>query len=414
MQRQAFVGRRRERAALARFLAAKDRRWTGFVVQGTAGIGKTRLVEEALDGLPGPDPKLVHASCYQIEEVRPYLPVIQILQQLGLGSEALDAGSRPECDSPSRAQELIEAVNLKRVSFVRLLSEAVAKATVQNRVIVRIDDVQWADTGSLLVISKLLDNRMQNLRVLCTQRTDEVADLDRQQLLMQLESRCRRIELAGLSRDELAELAEHILGMGTVTSDELGDLEAITDGNPMFVQELLSHLRESGLLERHSFSMATALSRTPRRLVHVLDLRLQSLPEREHRILTACAVHGADSSSQLIAQVTADSSDLVQSVFEDYAERAVLTQIDSQDGTRFRFAHPLYAARLYEMASPEIRRRLHQAFACSADSQLTSADLARHQALGLGTRGSRKVVRQCTRAAEEAEQVNAHETAAKF
>lgn len=320
----------------------------------------------------------------------------------------------PKGHEETGLSESIEDINLRRAHFITRLSDIILRRAQDEKVLVLIEDLQWADTGSFLVISRLLDSSTPNLRVIATYRTGDEADPQTHERLMRLDADVRQLPLAGLSRKELRQLVDQTLGVGVLSADEVTKLEGISSGNPMFAGELLLHLDESGLLERHSLSEAITRTRAPRRLQHAVDLRLDDLPDQVSNMLTACAVHAGEFSSDLIADVIKKPSTSVQAWLECMTDRRLVTQTDSADRRRFRFAHDIYAMRLYERTQPEVRRRFHRAFARSPECQHEPGEAARHYVLGLKSSYSRKGVKLCTVAAEEAVQMSAHESAARF
>jgi DNA-binding CsgD family transcriptional regulator len=416
----AFVGRYRELRSLAKLLHGSGRRMRSAFVQGEAGIGKTRLLQEFLRHARQKGVRALQGCCYQTPETGPYFPFLQVLDQLRLGglpSQRLLQSLAGEALDQSNWLELSEDVRGRRVRFLRALSDAILQETASTETLLFIEDIQWADLGSLLVLNNLLDVRADGLLIVCTARMDEPTGVDVRQLLARIEDKSIRVTLRGLTDVEVREIVSNLTRPDRITEHELRDLQSLTNGNPLFIRELLLHLQGAGLLGSHSLQEATARSQTPRRLTHVIDLRLRSLPPHLYRTLATCSVIGLEFSAALVAQAQAMPETAIGSNLESCVARGILQPLEGLVASRYRFAHPLFAMRLYEMLRPTERRRLHRRIAHVATrggAPLTVGELARHYALGFGPAGGRETIEHCEAAARQADRLMAYETAAQF
>lgn len=418
--RDAFVGRQRELTALAKLLEASRGSMRSAFVEGEAGIGKTRLISEFLQRVRHEGIRVVQGCCYHVEEAGPYFPFFQILRQLGLADsdarallESLVAGTR----GGRSWNHLSEDVRARRAQFLRTLSDAILQEAASEATLVYVEDVQWADIGSLLVLNNLLDCRAAGLLIISTARVDEPIELDVGQLVARIEEKSRRIVLRGLNRAEIRELVRHLSGESQIADEELQAVELLTGGNPLFLREMILHLRDIGILDRHTVAEAARRSRTPDRLSGVIDLRLRSLPADVKATLSASSVIGTEFSAALIAQAASMHEGAVADHLESCVSKGILQPVDALGASHFRFVHPLFPMRLYGRLAPSERRRLHREVAEAAASGSTTLaidEVARHYALGFGTAGGRKGVNYCQAAARRAESVLAYETAARF
>ncbi|HEU4676534.1 MAG TPA: AAA family ATPase, partial [Motilibacteraceae bacterium] len=213
-----FAGRTAERALLGRTLDAAAGGSPGVVViRGEAGIGKTRLVAQAVRDAR--EFTVLWGSCLQLDTLAlPYLPFVGALE------------ARLEQAAASDRDRLLEAVpGLRDVlpslgaagppgsegvpaTFVRALAHV---ASVGPTVLV-VDDVQWADAASLDVLAYAVAGlRAQRLAVLLTLRTDQLAEGDRLHGwladLRRLPS-VAEIDLPRMGADDTAALLTTLLG----------------------------------------------------------------------------------------------------------------------------------------------------------------------------------------------------------
>lgn len=417
--RPAIVGRRHELSLLESLLDDPAMICSVFI-EGEAGIGKTRLVDEFLDRAQKAGTYVLRGHCYHLPEAGAHLPFLQILRQLSIG----DATSHDELQAllaeakgKNRSVGLSEDVRGQRARFLQVLSEVILQAASTTRTVLCVEDIQWADPGSLLVLNNLLDAGGGRLPMVCTVRSDEATKPDAQQLISRIEQKSHRIALRGLSDVETGVLASQVMDPGRLTWAEVRALQAITKGNPLFVRELVSDLQEKGLLDRYGLQEAAQRSQLPKRLSQMVERRLQALPSSAYAALLACSVVGGEFSSDLVARAVGQSQSAIEHDLNVSARKGLIESFGTVAESRYRFAHPLFESTLYDSLSPSERRRMHRRIAQAADTgdvSLPVGELARHYAYGFGVSGGRRAVDSCRAAAENAERLMAYEIAARY
>src|SRR6516165_10003047 len=245
---EAFVGRRDELAQLAS-AAEVARSGSGqmVVIAGDAGVGKSRLLQEFLDGASRDGWTTAVGGCVDVAAgALTYAALIEILRQLDrhLGREVMAelagggigdlAPLLPGASSsqPGTGGHLLE----------RMLDFLVRLGEVAPAVVV-VEDLHWADSSTRDLISFLARNiHAARVLLIATYRTD---DLHRRHPLTPLLAELERgdapwIRLAGLTRPDVAELVARTAGAGAAPSVPL--LLGRTGGNPFFIEELLAAL----------------------------------------------------------------------------------------------------------------------------------------------------------------------------
>jgi DNA-binding CsgD family transcriptional regulator/tetratricopeptide (TPR) repeat protein len=416
-----FVGRRRELVALSRLIEGEgplDRR--SALVEGVVGVGKTRLVSEALATARRQGTRVLHAACYHVPVGGPFFPFVQAMEQVGSLDEGADLIS-PFPNGPAGGDGWPTAMadpRPLRHKYLRSLCGRVLRAVDGRRTVLVIEDVHWADVESLLLLNTILDADVSNLVIVCTARTDEQVGPDACQLIRRIEQKSARLEIGGLAQAEARELLDALGGRGRITEDEFQQLYAFAEGNPLLLRELYCHLDHSGLLDDHAIQEALRRTKTPDRLTHVIDLRLRALRAEAPdalRILGPCAVAGTEFSLALATAATGEDEPAVESRLELAVHRRILGPVDSLAEPRYRFLHPLFATRLSETLSAAERGKAHRRLAEAGHAgrvRLSPEELATHHAFGL--RRLDRSVRYCRDAAERAERLLAFETAATF
>ena len=324
-----FVGRERELRSLAEAWerVRAQARCELVTVVGDAGVGKSRLVSEALTGIAA---HVVRSRCLPYGEGITYWPVVEVVKQLAVlpANPAAAAAMRSvlgESEVGTSGDEIAWA-------FRRLLEE-------QGPLVVVFDDIQWGEETFLdLVESTALLSSGAPLLLLCMARPELVE---------------RRPSWDGTLRLEPLH-AEHAGALiGDVVSDELRErIARAAGGNPLFISEMLAMAAEGGEVD------------VPPTLKALLAARLDQLDEAERRVLERGSVEGEVFHRGGVQALAPEETQVTTRLAALVRRRLVLPdrgQIAGDDG--FRFRHLLIRDAAYEALPKAIRADLHARFA---------------------------------------------------
>ncbi len=311
-----LVGRQDELQRIVEALL--DRSASAVVLAGVAGVGKTRLLVEALDRLSAKGLVTRLAVATRSASAIPFGAIAHLLP-----ASLATPGSRS---------------NLLRLAGESILEEAGAGSLVLG-----IDDAHLLDdTSAALVHHLALQGNAEVVTAVRSgeQAPDPIVALWKDQV-------AERVEIPALSRAEVEELTRLVLG-SQVDRATVHLLWSTTRGNPLFLRELILGGLQAGRLQqldgvwiwRGPFAMSA-------RLKEVLDLRLRDLASGERGALAIAAIAGSIELSILERLAGSDSVEALQHL-------GLLEAAD--DGGRrveARVSHPLYgeAAR---KATPEL------------------------------------------------------------
>ena len=383
-----FVGREAELAALA---GAWEQAAAGarhvVVVTGEAGIGKTRLTTEAARRVGQEGGLVLFGRCDQ-EAIVPYQPVVEALDGL---VAATPADELPALGDDARAELAAVLPSLPgprrvaggdgRARLFAAVTDLVAAAAKERPLLLVLDDLQWADDDTLLLVRHVL-RRAGDAAVLVVAITRD-HDLEPGHTLgevvhsLERDGWVRRLPLTGLAESEVRELVGRLAGGDDASASATARrLVAETAGNPYLVTELLRAGGPDASIPPGVHALVTS--------------RVARLGGGAVVLLQAAAVAGARFELDLAAAAAGlDGEPLLDALDAALASGLVV----EEDADRYRFPHDIVRRTLVAQLSAARRRALHRALASAIeDLRPTELDahaavLAHHAAAGAGPRG---------------------------
>lgn len=369
-----FVGRGSELTTIAHALADPASRTRFFLVEGEAGIGKTRLFEEVAGLMKAKGLQVLWGRASEGENAPPYWPWKQILSRLSRGRTAR-APSNGHLDtalsliSGSGAQ-LSNGLNVpsERFEVFRQLAECLSGAVVRKPTLVILDDIHAADTASILFLRYLIDHGVgHRLRLLIASRLiSDVGTLH--PLLASLHyhltcsSSARVLTLAGLRDTDVSTYLELIYG--TLPTPAVTEwYQRATGGNPFLLTELVDTAAFAG----SDTAGPLIPSALPSSILLSVDRRMQALSNPAGHALQIASAFAQPFSLDLIASgVDIDRDEASSALSEAVAAR--LIDLDLTDG-RFRFRHAIIRDAVYHSMSHTVRENVHRRLADILQSQ---------------------------------------------
>lgn len=399
-----LIGRTDECATLAARLDAAAAGSGGVVlIGGEPGVGKTRLGEEALElGLArGMLPLVGHA--YE-EHGAPYITSTEILEDIrralppevlrsALGDTAAEI-ARLLPDLHRTFPDLPEPAELPPEQQQRFLFNAMLDFTARLAracpLVILLDDLQWADESSGLLLEHLAPHLPGLPMLLVITYRDVAADMGEpfKRALAHLSRQdfATRIRLRQLGRDEVAALLEDLAGSAAPPA-VVDVIHQETAGNAFFVKSVFQHLAEEGCLFDGAGHWLTDIDTeqlpVPEGVRLVTERRLQRLGEVTVKTLTVAAVMGLRFDLGVLERVFGDASHDVLEAVEGAETAGMVFAAGGQREASYEFAHALVRQTLLEELSAARRQRVHLQIATAmeqlwGDGGRNAADIARH------------------------------------
>ncbi len=365
-----FVGRRGDLEGFAdSFAQARRGEPAVVIVSGEAGVGKTRLVEEATAAVRAAGGRVIVGGCVELGgDAMPLSPLAEALRSLAhqvppAELDALLGNARPELArlvpelDPDRTA--LPGERPQTAQLLELVLGAVARAGRDRPLLVVFEDLHWADRSTLELVTLLVRGlRDTQVLLVLTYRTDE---LHRSHPLRRLvgswdRSRSvRRLQLERLAREEVAAQLEGI--NGSPPEPDLVELVfERSDGNPFLVEEV------AGAVLGGADPGALAPS-----LHDVLLARAEHLSEDGRHVLRMVSAAGSWAPDELVAAVAVLEEERLYAALREAVEQQLL--IVHASGRGYAFRHSLARDALYEDLLPGERVRLHAAFGRALDAK---------------------------------------------
>ena len=403
-----FVGRDAELAALT---AALDAAVAGdpavVLLSGEAGVGKTRLVEEAAERASAAGARVLAGSCIEMGgEGLPFGPLAHAFRSLmrDASPEELDAYIGPARSELAQVLPDLDpdsapgAGSIGKGGTARLLELVVGvieRVAADRPLMFVIEDLHWADRSTLDLVALLVRAlRANRVLIVVSFRTDELHRSHPLRPLVTGWERVRavqRIELGRLGRAEVAQQLEAILG-APPSARLVDQVHERSEGNAFLVEEILGAVQGGADPDQ-----------LPLSLRDVLLARVERLDPSTQRLLRIAAAAGRTVSDRLLAAVAGMEEAELDAALREAVEHHVLVVDETERGYVFR--HALTRDAIYGDTLPRERVRIHTAYgeALSADPALAGRNVAVAAALALHWRAAHDLPRALEASIEAAQ-----------
>ncbi len=329
--------------------AAQQRAVQLFTVLGPAGIGKSRLARELVLSV-GDGATLLQGHCPSYGEGITFWPLREIVEQVG-DVTALLAGE-PEADAI--VERLLGAVgpsgqassNEETFWAARKLFEARARAG--RPLIVLLEDAHWAEPTLLDLVEHVAEwSGDAPILLVCLARTELIEARPR---LAGGRANISSIVLEPLSKQESDELIEALRGEIELTDDTRARIAAASEGNPLFIEQMLAMVTEQGSDGGRDVPI-------PPTIRALLAARLEGLDPGERSLLLRASVMGREFRRAALAELSPEDGRALSDALEGLVRRELIRPVRDEV---FRFRHLLLLEVAYD-ALPKLERAvLHE------------------------------------------------------
>ncbi|HKO52623.1 MAG TPA: TOMM system kinase/cyclase fusion protein [Polyangiaceae bacterium] len=418
-------GRKRELEYLgARLSKAISGQRSWILLQGDAGVGKSALLRE-LRRQPSENGLVLEARCLPEQRNTALFPLLESLRTAARTSPAgmerpLEVGLHEIVDEaghnartlvpillnwmglppPQDYPQPLESPDRQRALLREFLVDRFVGRPSDGPRLLLLEDIHWADALTVQLLGEAIEsNSNSGSLVVMTSRME----FDPQWAV----GRYELLPLGGLDAAGAAALAAGLLG-APLSETALATVMERTAGVPLFIEELLTSLRDQqillntlGVFELDARADAAAVPATLRDL---LTEKLDHLGAARETIALAATL-GPEIPVLILQALSDRSPDQVAADISAAREKNLIVATPSDDGEAFSFRHALIQECAYELVLPSLRARVHSRIADLLSEGFPNSGLskpallARHFALG---KRMPEAVAQGTRAARAA------------
>jgi predicted ATPase/KaiC/GvpD/RAD55 family RecA-like ATPase len=410
-------------------------------IHGEAGIGKTRLLREVGAYAQSRGVQVLHGRCpalFRIDGVPPYIiwkEVIkdyletctpeQLYRVIGFHPAEI-AKLVPELGQKLRSvpQSFAISPEQEQNRLFEAVSQFITNISREIPLLVVLDDLQWTDPSSLLLLHYLARGMQRTpLLLLCAYRSSDVgekhpltpvlADLNRERLPQE-------IQLKRMSLDNVSEMIKNILEQDDIPEEFCKLVYDKTGGNPFFAEEIVKSLKEEGVIYKEEtkwkFREVSAVE-FPKSVKNVLKTRLSRLDEDCQNILTMASFIGNDFTLEALCAVTHIEEDRLLKLVDDLFKTGLIKEQVIRGEGICSFADILVRDVVYEDVSPLSRKKIHRAVGSALEEVYVEAidehygELASHFIEG---GDKERALNYFLKAAEKAQKVYAHSEAFSY
>ena len=374
----------RVRSWYAEMLAARRQ---VLLVAGEAGIGKTTFVQAFLEPIDKENrTQIGRGQCIaQNGSGEPYMPVLEALTRLAHKSGGARSVDLLKKFAPSwmvqlpalltaegRMQLQSELQGVTQQRMLREMAHALEALAAESPLVLVLEDLHWSDFSTLELISAIARRtEPARLMIVGTYRPVEVLATEHPLRTLkgelELHRQCNELRLKLLSEEDVAAyLAKRFADDETWQSlDSVAPvIHARTEGNPLFMVNVVDYLVEQGSL------LDPVKIDAPHTIQQMIERNLERLHQGEQRALEAASAAGAEFSAAAVAAALERPLSEMEDCYMKLAQHeqfvgaaGVATWPDGTTASRFHFHHTLYADVLYNRMAASRRVELHRRIA---------------------------------------------------
>lgn len=313
-----------------------------LVIEGPPGIGKSRLLTEALTIAEKAGVRPLFGEAFEYQQTVPFFALFMATLR-----------ADPPVGDAEALRELGGSADL-RYWVVHDLHNAIRAAASETPLMIVLEDIHWADNGTLLALRSLATETDVPVLWVLTARTGAGGQAAQETLSVLQRTDATFLRLAAMTPDAVADMVQDAVRARADAS--LLSLAAKAHGNPFLISELVRGLGEEGRLDFSDGRAVATGYALPRRLSANMHQRLDLLSEGASEVVRVAAVLPDRFSAGLLAAMLERTPTSLLSALEE----AVRADLFIEDGEQLRFRHDLLREATRQSLPQSLRRAMER------------------------------------------------------
>jgi len=313
-----------------------------LVIEGPPGIGKSRLLTEVLALADKCGVRTLFGEAFEYQQTVPFFSLFMATLR-----------ADPPVGDVEALRRLGGSADL-RYWVVHDLADAIHAAAAQTPLVIVLEDIHWADNGTLLALRSLATAPGVAVLWVVTARTGAGGQAVQETLSVLQRTNATFLRLAAMTPDAVADMVQDAVRARADAS--LLSLAAKAHGNPFLVSELVGGLGEEGRLDFSGGHAVATGDGLPRRLGVGMQQRLDLLSDSASEVVRVAAVLPDRFSAGLLAAMLDRQPASLMSALEE----AVRADLLADDGNQLRFRHDLLREATRQALPQSLRRAMER------------------------------------------------------
>ena len=356
---------------------AQKKKTTHLVVIGEAGIGKSKLVNEAIKRADKRNFYVINAICYQAEEGYALKPWNTVFEELGkiikdngmvISRNIIQIVSCVFPTFSTERQEVIQgdlsSVGIHQYQVAeKAIVDIIKKVSEKVKLVICFDDVQWMDDMSLaLVRDCVYQNQSNNFLGIMTCRNEYRKKIENCFTELGAHGFLDKIYLERMNESETLEFSKKYLPGFKFTEEIDKNIIKETECNTFFLVEFLNGLRDGNL--HNLFSGKTK---------DIISSRIMNISEEGKKILNISSLYFDIILFEDLLEISGKSEDELSDLLEELQEKYLIKEFTDGDDVWFCFTHQKLREFIYSEISASKRRILHNRVAKHIEGKLVNS-----------------------------------------
>ncbi len=338
-----------------------------ILIEGETGIGKSALVARFISDIKKKKFQIKQSEC-KAGISSPYVPIIDLLGEAPIKKKKSVGSSSLLGLVSSSGGQSPEDMGSDRDKVLREFVDQFKKESMKKPSVVFVDNVQWMDEASAKVVS-VSTNRMAGARILfiMAYRPEEISrsgPIYRMISEIKTKESTTTIQLRRLDFEDSEEMIKKILKREDIPKSFSNTVYKETEGNPLFIKELISSLIQEGILDPTSYKkIKPGDIRIPAGIKEVLMRRISKLNPESRKILNYAAIVGPRFSFDMLQKISGLDEEALLDIIDGLLDARVIEEDRSTDEEVYIFTYLQIRDIIEESMSKSRRRVLHKKIA---------------------------------------------------